>query len=70
MEPTRRITTKYKGKIINKSKIEQKPIALVIDNVRKGFRGEAERLGLNNEEDVVEMIKQIREERQNKVACE
>ena len=62
MEQTRETTIKNKGEIVSKSKITQKPIALIIDNARKGFRGEAERLGLENEDDVVEMIKQFRKE--------
>ena len=39
------------------------PISLAIDEVRKDFDGEAERLGLETEEDVAEMIKEFRKER-------
>ena len=42
------------------------PISLAIDKERKAFEGEAERLGLKNEEDVAEMIKEIRKEKKNK----
>ena len=42
------------------------PISLAIDKARKAFEGEAERLGLKNEEDVAEMIKEIRKEKKNK----
>ena len=41
------------------------PISLVIDKVREDFKGEADRLGLRNEEDVTKMIKEIREENSN-----
>ena len=39
------------------------PVSLAIDEVRKEFEGEAERLGLKTEEDVAKMIKEIRKER-------
>ena len=39
------------------------PVSLAIDEVRKAFDGEAERLGLKTEEDVVKMIKDFRKER-------
>lgn len=39
------------------------PVSLAIDEVRKDFDGEAERLGLETEEDVVKMIKEFRKER-------
>lgn len=42
------------------------PISLAIDEVRAEFKGEAERLGLKNEEDVVEMIKEVRKEKNQK----
>lgn len=38
------------------------PIELIIDEAREALKGEAERLGLKNEEDVAEMIKEIRKE--------
>lgn len=41
------------------------PISLAIDKVREDFKGEADRLGLRNEEDVTKMIKEIREENSN-----
>lgn len=43
------------------------PVSLAIDELRKSFDGEAERLGLKTEDDVVKMVKEIRKERsQNK----
>ena len=42
------------------------PVSLAIDKVRKAFEGEAERLGLKDEEDVVKMIKEFREEKKQK----
>ena len=39
------------------------PISLAIDEVREAFKGEAERLGLKTEEDVVKMIKEYRKGR-------
>ncbi len=39
------------------------PVSLAIDEVRKAFNGEAKRLNLEAEEDVAEMIKEIRKER-------
>ena len=39
------------------------PVSLAIDEVRKDFEGEADRVGLKNEEDVAKMIKEIRKER-------
>ena len=42
------------------------PVSLAIDKVREAFKGEAEKLGLKNEEDVVKMIKEFREEKQSK----
>ena len=38
------------------------PISLAIDELRKSFNGEAKKLGLKTEEDVVKMIKEIRKE--------
>ena len=39
------------------------PVSLAIDEIREAFDGEAERLGLKTEEDVVKMIKEFRKER-------
>ncbi len=39
------------------------PVSLAIDELRKSFDGEAERLGLKTEDDVVKMIKEFRKER-------
>ena len=39
------------------------PVSLAIYEVRKEFEGEADRVGLKNEEDVAKMIKEIRKER-------
>jgi len=35
---------------------------IAFDNVRKAFSGEAERLGIKNEQDVVDIVDEIREE--------
>ena len=42
------------------------PLSLAISEVRESFKGEAEKLGLKNEEDVAKMIKEIRKERKSK----
>jgi len=39
------------------------PISLAIDEARSGFKGEADRLGLKDEQDVVKMVNKIRKER-------
>ena len=39
------------------------PVSLAVDEAREAFSGEAERLGLKNEEDVANMIKAFRKER-------
>ena len=41
------------------------PLSLAIDKARNEFKGEAERLGLKNEEDVAEMIKEFRKEKKS-----
>ena len=38
------------------------PVSLAIDNARDAFKGEAERLNLKNEEDVVNLVKEVRKE--------
>ena len=42
------------------------PVSLAIDKARKAFKGEAERLGLKDEKDVAEMIKEFRREKKSK----
>ena len=42
------------------------PVSLAIDKARKDFEGEAERLGLKDEEDVVKMVKELRREKKSK----
>ncbi len=42
------------------------PVPLAIDKVREEFDEEDERLGLKDEDDVVEMIKKFRKERDKK----
>lgn len=42
------------------------PVSLAIDKVREAFNGEAERLGLKDEEDVAEMIREFRKEKKSK----
>ena len=39
------------------------PVSLAINEVREAFNGEAEKLGLKDENDVVQMIKEVRKER-------
>ena len=38
------------------------PLMLAIENAQKAFKGEAERLGLKTEEDVVKLVKEVRKE--------
>jgi AbrB family looped-hinge helix DNA binding protein len=38
------------------------PFLLAIEDAQKAFAGEAERLGLKDEEDVVALVKEVREE--------
>ena len=38
------------------------PVSLAIDNARSAFEGEAERLNLKTEEDVVNLVKEVRKE--------
>lgn len=42
------------------------PTMLALDKIGKAFEGEAERLELENEDDVVAMVKDIRRERWTK----
>lgn len=42
------------------------PVSLAIDELRNEFKDEANRLGLNDEEDVVKMVKEVRAERNKK----
>ncbi|MDX9866105.1 MAG: AbrB/MazE/SpoVT family DNA-binding domain-containing protein [Anaerolineaceae bacterium] len=39
------------------------PVSLVLREAREGFAGEAERLGLQDEEDVVKLVKEVRKNR-------
>ena len=38
------------------------PVSLAVDNARMAFKGEAKRLNLKNEEDVVNFVKEVRNE--------
>ena len=38
------------------------PVSLAVDNARMAFKGEAERLNLKNEDDVVNLVKEVRNE--------
>lgn len=38
------------------------PVSLAVDNARMAFKGEAERLNLKNEDDVVDLVKEVRNE--------
>ena len=42
------------------------PLSLAIDDVRKDFKGEAKRLNINNVEDVVNLVKKERKDRNKK----
>ena len=42
------------------------PVSLAINEVRNEFKGEADRLGLKDEQDVVRMVKEVRAERNKK----
>ncbi|MCL2512506.1 MAG: AbrB/MazE/SpoVT family DNA-binding domain-containing protein [Oscillospiraceae bacterium] len=42
------------------------PTLMALEKIGRAFEGEAERLGLENEDDVVAMIKEIRRERWEK----
>lgn len=53
---------KENGKIIV---VNSTTLALI--EAQKDFKGEAERLGLANEQDVVDMVKEIRKERWNEL---
>lgn len=39
---------------------------LALEKIQEEFEGEAERLGIKNEEDVTNLVKQFRKERKNK----
>ena len=38
------------------------PLSMAIENAQKAFEGEAERLGLKTEDDVVNLVKEVRKE--------
>ena len=38
------------------------PLSLAIENAQKAFKGEADRLGLKTEEDIVSLVKEVRKE--------
>ena len=42
------------------------PVSLAIKELQKDFEGEAERLGLKTEDDVVALVKEFRKERREK----
>ena len=43
--------------------IVENSLRLALKDAQEAFRGEAERLGLENEQDVVAMVKEVRKER-------
>ena len=47
--------------------VMENAIGVVLQNVQNAFLGEAERLGLEDERDVVSMIKEIRQEKRKTV---
>ena len=46
--------------------IVENSVRLALKDVQNAFKGEAERLGLKNEQDVVAMIKEVRKEKRAK----
>jgi AbrB family looped-hinge helix DNA binding protein len=46
------------------------PIALAIKEVQEAFSGEAERLGLKDEDDVVALVKEVRKSRKVKQSAD
>ena len=46
------------------------PTMMALEKIGKAFEGEAERLGLESEDDVVAMIKEIRKEKLGETKCE
>ena len=47
--------------------IMENSVMLALKDVQNAFRGEAERIGLKDEQDVVTMIKNVRREKKGKV---
>ena len=45
------------------------PTMITLEKIGKAFEGEAERLGLKNDDDVVAMIKEIRKENLKRSLC-
>jgi len=43
--------------------VMENSVRIALKDVQDAFRGEAERAGLNNEQDVVAMVKDVRQER-------
>ena len=43
------------------------PVSLAIEEARDAFKGEAERLGLEKEDDVVNLVKEVRKEKAKEV---
>lgn len=46
--------------------VMENAVRVALKDVQTAFRGEAERLGLKNEQDVVNMIKEVRRKKANK----
>lgn len=46
--------------------VVKSPVMLALEELQEAFKGEAERLGLKTEEDVVNMIKEFRKEKRAK----
>ena len=49
--------------------IMENSVMVALKDVQNAFRGEAERLGLKDEQDVVAMIKKVRREKQGKISA-
>jgi AbrB family looped-hinge helix DNA binding protein len=47
--------------------IMENSVMLALKDVQNAFKGEAQRLGLKDEQDVIAMIKEVRREKQGKV---
>jgi antitoxin PrlF len=50
---------------VNGQYVLANPVSLAIRDVQRGFEGEAERLGLKDMDDVVDLVKDIRINREN-----
>jgi AbrB family looped-hinge helix DNA binding protein len=70
MEIRRKLGVKDGDKVVfiedNGRIVMENSIRVALKDAQEAFRGEAERLGLENEQDVVDMIKEVRREKRGK----